>query len=111
MKQEFPKVILGQEAITPDGLGRVMGCVNKFPHQTITVKAYIDDVTTIYAFHNVELIDPRGAVEALQAAKDKEIKRLKDRLGDIASVSDDEEYIGECWMLIDMAKQALKDGA
>jgi hypothetical protein len=54
-------IIIGQEAICPDGLGRVksiqsaMGCsVN------ITVQTYMDDRSCSWARDNVELINPRG---------------------------------------------------
>jgi hypothetical protein len=54
--------ILGQEAICPDGLGRVVSFKNDFPHQWIQVSTYVGDRSCKWAPHNVELIDPRPVV-------------------------------------------------
>ena len=51
-----PKPIIGQEAICPDGLGRVV----KFDDKSITVSTYFKDRQCHWAKHEVELIDPRG---------------------------------------------------
>ena len=52
-------IIIGQEAVCPDGLGRVVKFElwNDKPH-TITVKTYIDDRSCDWGAHNVKLIDP-----------------------------------------------------
>ena len=64
------KIIIGQEAICPDGLGRVTNftCENystssmvpiEFNYQTITVETYVDNRSCDWAASNVELIYPR----------------------------------------------------
>ena len=59
---EFRHPIIGQEAICPDGLGRVIGYADDFPKQWIQVSTYVNDRACQWAPHNVELIDPRGRV-------------------------------------------------
>jgi len=57
-KNKASRPILGQEAICPDGLGRVAD----FGYGTtewIRVDTYIDNRSCHWAAHNVELIDPR----------------------------------------------------
>lgn len=60
MAHEFKHPILGQEAICPDGLGRVVEFKDEFPHQWIKVSTYVNDRQCQWALTNVELIDPRG---------------------------------------------------
>jgi len=55
---EFKHPIIGQEAICPDGLGRVIAFKDKFPHQSITVSTYVKDRQCEWAPDNVELINP-----------------------------------------------------
>jgi hypothetical protein len=55
---EFPKVIIGQQAITPHGLGVVTGYANAFPAQWIEVRN-VHGVKCKFDVHNVELLDPR----------------------------------------------------
>lgn len=62
MAHEFKHPILGQEAICPDGLGRVVEFRDEFPHQWIRVSSYINDRKCQWAPTNVELIDPRKGV-------------------------------------------------
>lgn len=64
-------IIIGQEAICPDGLGRVVGFELKrqIPSHThtspsnmyrwIKIDTYVDNRGCHWAPHNVELIDPR----------------------------------------------------
>lgn len=59
------KPIIGQEAICPDGLGRVIAYVDDFPTQWIQVETYAQDRSCKWAPHNVELIDPRGYREVI----------------------------------------------
>lgn len=53
------KIIIGQEAICPDGLGRVMAYSDRFPFNWIQVSTYINDRQCKWAIENVDLIDPR----------------------------------------------------
>ena len=56
---EFQHPIIGQEAICPDGLGRVIAFRDEFPFQSITVSTYVKDRQCEWSPGNVELIDPR----------------------------------------------------
>jgi len=58
MAHEFEHPIIGQEAICPDGLGRVIAFQDAFPFQWIKVSTYVNDRQCEWAPHNVELIDP-----------------------------------------------------
>jgi hypothetical protein len=51
--------ILGQEAICPDGLGRVVAFEDNFPEQWIQVDTYVDNRGCKWAPYNVTLIDPK----------------------------------------------------
>lgn len=55
------KPIIGQEAICPDGLGRVVAYSDRFPYLWIKVDTYVGNRGCEWSPHNVELIDPRGA--------------------------------------------------
>lgn len=59
MAHEFKHPILGQEAICPDGLGRVVAFRDEFPFQWIKVSTYLGDPSCDWDPENVELIDPR----------------------------------------------------
>jgi hypothetical protein len=52
--------IIGQEAICPDGLGRVVAFKSGFPSEWIKIDTYVDNRGCEWAPHNVELIDPRN---------------------------------------------------
>ena len=58
-------IILGQEAICPDGLGRVVAYKRKRPptplrqYAWIQIETYVDSKNHQWAEHTVELIDPR----------------------------------------------------
>ncbi len=54
---KIAKPIMGQEAICPDGLGRVVGFS---PGKFIKVDTYVGNRGCEWAPHNVELIDPRN---------------------------------------------------
>ena len=53
-------IIIGQEAICPKGLGRVIDYCDSMPHRWIQVETYVNDVSSKYDKDNVELIDPKG---------------------------------------------------
>jgi len=50
--------LLGQLAICPDGLGRVLDYVDDFPTQWIQVRTYVDSRDCKWDPVNVDLIDP-----------------------------------------------------
>lgn len=56
----FEHPILGQEAVCPDGLGRVKSYVDNFPTQYIEVETYVNNRGCHWAPHNVTLIPPGG---------------------------------------------------
>jgi hypothetical protein len=49
--------IIGQEAVCPDGLGRVTGFADRFPEQWIRVETYINSRGCKWAPHNVKLVE------------------------------------------------------
>lgn len=51
--------IIGQEAVCPDGLGRVIGFLDAFPHQWIQVQTYVNDRSCKWAPQNVRLVELR----------------------------------------------------
>lgn len=52
--------IIGQEAICPDGLGRVVNFdTDYFGVANIKVETYVDDRSCNWAAHNVKLIEVR----------------------------------------------------
>lgn len=53
--------VLGQEAICPDGLGRVVAFLDDFPRQWVQVSTYVRDRQCKWDPRNVELLSPRGA--------------------------------------------------
>ena len=59
-RRKFRPPIIGQEAICPDGLGRVMNFVDDFPEQWIQVQTYVNSRDCKWAPESVELIDPRN---------------------------------------------------
>lgn len=52
------KIILGQEAICPDGLGRVIAYKFPSPEEWIQVRTYVEDRSCKWAPKNIALIDP-----------------------------------------------------
>jgi|15BtaG_2_1085339.scaffolds.fasta_scaffold01022_1 hypothetical protein len=52
--------IIGQEAICPDGLGRVEAFKGNSKSGWIKVKTYLKNRGCEWAWHNVRLIDPMG---------------------------------------------------
>lgn len=52
--------IIGQEAICPDGLGRVVDFNDRFPNEWILVETYINNRGCKWSPKNVELINPTG---------------------------------------------------
>jgi hypothetical protein len=61
--ESFKKPIIGQEAICPDGLGRVIAYKDKFPERWIQVSTYVNDRQCKWSSGNVELLNPRGYPE------------------------------------------------
>lgn len=57
--REFTLPIIGQEAICPDGLGRVVAFLNDFPFQWVQVQTYVKDRSCKWSIENVELIPVR----------------------------------------------------
>jgi hypothetical protein len=53
---------IGQEAICPDGLGRVIAVLDNFPHQWVQVSTYVNDRQCKWAPHNVLIIPLPRAV-------------------------------------------------
>jgi hypothetical protein len=58
---DIGKIILGQEAICPDGLGRVAAVIRDECGYSIKVDTYIANRGCTWSLHNVDLIDPRGS--------------------------------------------------
>jgi len=56
MAHEFQHPIIGQEAVCPDGLGRVIAFKDKFPEQWIQVGTYIGDRSCKWSPDNVCLV-------------------------------------------------------
>jgi len=63
MKDYPRKVILGQECICPDGLGRVIDYDLNMPNNYIQVETYVNNRGCKWDQDNVELINPRRATE------------------------------------------------
>lgn len=57
--------IIGQEAICPDGLGRVVAYGDVLPSPWIQVNTYFNNRGCKWAPENVELIDPRKCPSAV----------------------------------------------
>ena len=57
--ENMDKIILGQEAICPNGLGRVVRYSANRPFTFIRIRLYTSQNEHDYAPINVELIDPR----------------------------------------------------
>lgn len=73
----FKRPIIGQEAITSSGLGRVSSFEERFPRQTITVQDYMTNVPTRYCYSNVTLVP-------IYTSNTKSLDKMKDlfdRLG------------------------------
>lgn len=51
-----PWPIIGQEAICPDGLGRVVAFADAFPEQWIQVQTYVRDRSCKWTVENVRLV-------------------------------------------------------
>lgn len=52
----FKHPIIGQEAVCPDGLGRVVGFKDNFPEEWIEVETYVNLQTKKYSPDNVRLV-------------------------------------------------------
>lgn len=56
MAHEFKHPIIGQEAVCPDGIGRVVAFKDDFPEQWIQVATYVADRQCKWAPGNVRLV-------------------------------------------------------
>ena len=56
MAHTFTHPIIGQEAVCPDGMGRVVAFEDNFPNQWIQVKTYVNDRSCKWSPNNVELV-------------------------------------------------------
>ena len=56
MKKSFPDPIIGQEAVCPDGLGRVVAFGNTMPNSWICVETYVKDRSCQWDYTNVKLV-------------------------------------------------------
>lgn len=56
MKNTLNGIVKGQEAICPDGLGRVIDFSDRFPHTFIQVSTYVDDRGCKWSPDNVTLV-------------------------------------------------------
>jgi hypothetical protein len=54
---DFKHPVIGQEAVCPDGLGRVMAYEDRFPHQWVQVSTYFNDRQCKWAPSNVKLVE------------------------------------------------------
>ena len=55
-KKTFPDPIIGQEAVCPDGLGRVTSFDNCAPYNWICVETYVADRSCQWDHTNVKLV-------------------------------------------------------
>jgi len=60
------KPIIGQEAICPDGLGRVVDYDLDFPNSWIKIQTHIKNRGCCWDKANVELINPRKTNEPIK---------------------------------------------
>jgi hypothetical protein len=56
MPKTLGKIVIGQEAICPDGLGRVSGFCDQYPEQWIEVSTYYNNSMCHWSPSNVQLI-------------------------------------------------------
>lgn len=87
MAHQFKHPIIGQEAICPDGLGRVVAFKDEFPYQWIQVETYINNRGCTWSPQNVELIDPRGIQQ------DNKAPVVRREYKEVATVGDLRAYI------------------
>ena len=72
-QSNFPSnIVKGQEAICPDGPGRVIDFCDDFPGAFIQVSTYVNDRGCKWAPHNVDLIPPPTVEGRPTPAKSKE---------------------------------------
>lgn len=74
MTHTFKHPVIGQEAVCPDGLGRVIAFRDEFPEQWIQVATYVGNRECKWASHNVRLVaipysreDKQGAPQAVES--------------------------------------------
>jgi len=53
----FQHPVIGQEAICPDGLGRVIAYRDRFPDCWIQISTYVNDLSCQWAPENVQLVE------------------------------------------------------
>ena len=55
-------IVIGQEAVCPDGLGRVIAYRDEFLHQWVQVQTYVNDRSCKWGPQSVKLIPPPPTV-------------------------------------------------
>jgi len=81
VSQTFKHPIIGQEAVCPDGLGRVIGFSDEFPDRWIRVQTYVNDRSCKWAPTNVALLkvtatSPEEVKDAPDAARWRKLVEL-----------------------------------
>lgn len=61
---KFQAPVIGQEAVCPDGLGRVIAFSNAFVDAYIQVQTYVNNRSCKWAPENVELVEIGNRVSA-----------------------------------------------
>jgi len=90
----FTAPVLGQEAICPDGLGRVIAYDNKFPKQWIQIRTYVNDRSCKWSFEKITLIKLKSdADEELLREAVAVIVKLKEYHTRVAMTEDLHELI------------------
>ena len=60
--RKLTKIIIGQEVVCPDGLGRVMAFSDEMPNRWIQITTYINDRQCKWDFHNVKVVNLIGQI-------------------------------------------------
>ncbi len=60
MPREFERPVIGQEAVCPDGLGRVIAFCDRYPQQWIQISTYFHDRQCVWDPSNVKLVPIRS---------------------------------------------------
>ena len=101
------KPIIGQEAVCPDGLGRVVA-LGLFG---VYIDTYIDNRCCDWALHNVELIDPKHGIKGSSVLTKivsdlTRLKKLRNNLSadDILKYQNLTGKISQCRSHIDLFK-------
>lgn len=57
MKSLYSNLIIGQEAVCPDGLGRIIWHETTYTGQTIQIQTYINDRSCKWDYTNVRIVE------------------------------------------------------